>query len=94
MSTRNKRKLKENTFENQNIAKKRRKLNIDETVPTKEENETKNKLFPDECDQKQFKMIYHTLSKCKSIHYIPSSIIYEISEFSTGTIEKCDNHKQ
>eukprot|EP01084_Bolivina_argentea_P141726 249023_1 len=79
-------------------SKKRRKFNTndktDRTDRTTAKNKIRSNLFCDECDQKQFQMIYQSLQNCKSINFIPSCVIYTISEFATGTIEKCDNYKK
>eukprot|EP01084_Bolivina_argentea_P079360 143973_1 len=56
--------------------------------------EINSKLFLDKVDQNQFKMIYNSITNCDNINHIPSSIIYEISEYATGIITKCDNYEK
>eukprot|EP01084_Bolivina_argentea_P193143 331407_1 len=45
-------------------------------------------IFLGHSDQKQFKSIYWTIYKSKNI---PHSVIRQISEYATGSIEECDN---
>eukprot|EP01084_Bolivina_argentea_P157318 274147_1 len=78
--------MKRKLNENNTKSKKRRKSNTEQKITSK--------LFSDETDQKQFQMLYKLLSNCKFINFIPSYVIYTISEFATGKFEKCDNYEQ
>lgn len=53
-----------------------------------------SKLFFNSGDVKQFENIYNTMFKCHDINFIPTDIIYQISEYATGIVKKCENYEK
>ena len=54
----------------------------------------KNILFFNSDDRDQFIQIYDTIFECDNLTFLPSVIVSQMAEYSTGIVKKCANYNQ